>query len=391
MLLSLSLRNVKLINIQTLRCQWPRRYSSYDDSKLRQIIETSNMGIAQRLEDAKRQTAEKPQKPMAEETKKAETVVASDPSPQPLPELPIDIKNLPSQKEKLKSEFSKKLEIHMENLQETIFKATRALNDVTGYLGIEKLKKAVDKLEEELKSQKKAVKLSKLRYLEAIQKRSDSQKEINELLTRKHNWSPVDVERFTELYRNDHSNQQEEALAEQQLADAELAVDSVQNKLTQLILTRYHEEQIWSDKIRQALTWGTWIIMGVNVLLFAVATFLVEPWKRRRLVNAFDAQAQQKMDSFAEDIRSLTGASSKAAPEIPPNTEKPEGNFHVISFSGISSWAQFKAWIMANYAAIKSSLAFSLNHQDFTIYSGIVLGLGAIVGSAITALLAYNR
>lgn len=349
------------------------------------------MGIAQRLEDAKRQTAEKPQKPIAEETKKAETVVASDTSPQPLPEPPIDIKNLPSQKEKLRSEFSKKLEIHMENLQETIFKATRALNDVTGYLGIEKLKKAVDQLEEELKSQKKAVKLSKLRYLEAIQKRSDSQKEINELLTRKHNWSPVDVERFTELYRNDHSNQQEEALAEQQLADAELAVDSVQNKLTQLILTRYHEEQIWSDKIRQALTWGTWIIMGVNVLLFAVATFLVEPWKRRRLVNAFDAQVQQKMDSFAEDIRSLTGASSKAAPEIPPNTKNPEGSFHVISFSGISSWAQFKAWIMANYTAIKSSPAFSLNHQDFTIYSGIVLGLGTIVGSAVTALVAYNR
>ncbi|TQC37057.1 hypothetical protein EEB14_62270, partial [Rhodococcus sp. WS4] len=130
---------------------------------------------------------------------------------------------------------------------------------------------------------------------------------------RKHNWGPADVERFTELYRNDHTNQQEEERAEQQLAEAELEVDSVQNKLTQLILTRYHEEQIWSDKIRQALTWGTWIIMGINVLLFTVATFLVEPWKRRRLVNAFDAQVQQKMDLFSAEMRAL--AAGTAVPE----------------------------------------------------------------------------
>ncbi|PVH15828.1 uncharacterized protein CXQ87_003683 [Candidozyma duobushaemuli] len=345
------------------------------------------MGVAQKLEEAKRQTEQKPQIPKVEETKKADTVVASDPKPQPA--FSINIKNLPSQKEKLRSEFSKKLEIHMENLQETIFRATRALNDVTGYSGIEKLKKSVDQLESELKNQKQAVKKCKVKYSEAIQKRSDSQKEINELLTRKHNWSPVDVERFTELYRNDHTNQQEEASAEQQLADAESAVDSVQNRLTQSILTRYHEEQIWSDKIRQASTWGTWIIMGINVLLFTVATFLVEPWKRRRLVNAFDAQVQQKMDAFSNEMRALAGAPPK--PEMAPK-EEPTGSSeaHVISFSGVSTWAQLKAWLIRNYNALKTSPAFSLDHQNFTIYSAIVLGLGTVVGSTIT-LLAYSK
>ena len=39
-------------------------------------------------------------------------------------------------------------------------------------------------------------------------------KEVNELLTRKHNWSLNDLERFTELYRNDHENEIHEQEAE---------------------------------------------------------------------------------------------------------------------------------------------------------------------------------
>lgn len=351
------------------------------------------MGIAQKLEEAKKKASPGPQRqiPKTEGAKKAETVIASEPAPESpsIKEVQSEFGDLPSQKEMLRSAFSKKLELHMENLQETIFRATRALNDVTGYLGIEKLKNAVEQLEQELQKQKREVRASKIRYLEAIQKRSDSQKEINELLTRKHNWSPEDVERFTELYRNDHSNQQEEANAEQQLADAEAAVDSVQNKLTQLILTRYHEEQIWSDKIRQALTWGTWIIMGINVLLFTIATFILEPWKRRRLVNAFDAQVQQKMDLFSAEMRSLA-TGSPVPPATPLETVEKDnyvGQNYTVSFKGLSSWDKVKHWAQSSYAAVKNSqTTFSFAHQDFAVYSAIVLAMGSLFGSALTLL-----
>lgn len=124
------------------------------------------------------------------------------------------------------------------------------------------------------------MKKCKQEYGEAIQRRSHSQREVNELLTRKHNWSPHDLERFTELYRNDHQNENYEQSCEKKLEEAELKVDGIQLKLTQLILTRYHEEQIWSDKIRRSSTWGTWVLMGLNVLLFVIATFFVEPWNR---------------------------------------------------------------------------------------------------------------
>ncbi|KAM9915974.1 hypothetical protein OXX80_013764 [Metschnikowia pulcherrima] len=86
------------------------------------------------------------------------------------------------------------------------------LNEATGYSHIEKQKLLVEKAESEIEQAREAVRAAKAKYEKAIQNRSDSQKEINELLTRKHTWSPADVERFTELYKNDHRNQNEEVM-----------------------------------------------------------------------------------------------------------------------------------------------------------------------------------
>lgn len=67
-------------------------------------------------------------------------------------------------------------------------------------------------------------------------------------------------------------------------------------KLSATILARYHEEQIWSDKIRRMSTWGTWGLMGVNVLLFFVFQIGVEPWRRKRLVKGFEEKVTQALE-----------------------------------------------------------------------------------------------
>lgn len=74
---------------------------------------------------------------------------------------------------------------------------------------------------------------------------------------------------------------------------AERVADEVQTKLSRSILSRYHEEQIWSDKIRRASTWVTWGLMGFNVLLFVVVQLWLEPWKRRRLVGGFEEKVRE--------------------------------------------------------------------------------------------------
>lgn len=116
------------------------------------------------------------------------------------------------------------------------------------------------------------------------------------LLARKDSWTPADLERFTSLYRMDHSNEQAVQEAATKLADAEREAEHAASKLSSSILSRYHEEQIWSDKIRRMSTWGTWGLMGVNVLLFLVFQFGFEPWRRRRLVHGFEEKVREALE-----------------------------------------------------------------------------------------------
>lgn len=323
------------------------------------------------------------------------------------------IKNLPSQREKLRYEVSKKLEIYLDSLQETILTATRALNDVTGYSAIEKLKKSIEDLESEMKAAKDHVKSCKELYAEAILRRSTLQKEMNDLLTRKNNWSSADLERFTELYRNDHTNEQEELITEENLNLAESQVDAIQLRLTQLILTRYHEEQIWSDKIRRASTWGTWILMGINIFLFMIATFFVEPWKRRRMVGSFEDKVKQaivelqekqagQFDEFLDRTKEPVSAKEIAPAAAPvtttPTTEPPQVQVPVlaplaaykISLGLPESWHSFQHTVSANFHALFSAKdieTVQFNKPDLAVAAVTLALAGYALGALTTALL----
>ena len=149
-------------------------------------------------------------------------------------------------------------------------------------------------------------------YSTAITQRSTSQREVNELLQRKHAWSSQDLERFTSLYRSDHANEQSEAAAQEALASAERRAEEAAAKLSASILARYHEEQIWSDKIRRMSTWGTWGLMGMNVLLFLVFQIGVEPWRRKRLVKGFEEKVMEALEREGAATNAATGAALAA-------------------------------------------------------------------------------
>lgn len=211
------------------------------------------------------------------------------------PQFLKDIKDLPSEYELRRSELSKWLVQNLDKLQTTIFTAGQTLNDFTGYSAIEKLKKSIEEQDKLITQTREEVRRCKELYGAAISNRSASQREVNELLQRKHAWSPVDLERFTELYRNDHANQHAEAESEANLNAAERVLEDAQLQMTRLISARYHEEQIWSDKIRRASTWGTWALMGFNIFLFIVVQLGLEPWKRRRLVGSFEEKVKHAL------------------------------------------------------------------------------------------------
>ena len=103
------------------------------------------------------------------------------------------------------------------------------------------------------------------------------------------------------LVREDHTYEQAEARAKEA---AKVADDDVERELRELlrsILARYHEEQVWSDKIRSASTYGSMAALALNLLVFIMATLMVEPWKRRKLAYTFE----KKVEELSDETRDL--------------------------------------------------------------------------------------
>ncbi|GEM08786.1 mitochondrial distribution and morphology family 33 [Rhodotorula toruloides] len=146
-------------------------------------------------------------------------------------------------------------------------------------------------------------------YTERVKARADSQREVNDLLQRKPTWNGPDVLRFTELVQQEHENERAEAKAKAEMEAGEEAVERGFSDLMQAILERYHEEQVWSDKIRSMSTYGSLAITGLNVLLFIVTLLLIEPWRRRRLVQNVEERlrtnSQQGHDATQAQLETL--------------------------------------------------------------------------------------
>ncbi|KAL8756379.1 MAG: hypothetical protein Q9184_004520 [Pyrenodesmia sp. 2 TL-2023] len=214
----------------------------------------------------------------------------------PRPSPPPPSSSLPSHTESLRSPLSHRFTHLMDTVQSTLANQTQHLNTLTGYTPIESLKASISAHEIRLQDTRSALAAARTAYSQSIKQRSASQREVNELLQRKHNWSPSDLERFTELYRSDHANELNESQAHEALVRAEKEAEEAGQQLSESILKRYHEEQIWSDKIRRMSTWGTWGLMGVNVLLFFIFQVGVEPWRRARLVKGFEEKVMEALE-----------------------------------------------------------------------------------------------
>lgn len=129
---------------------------------------------------------------------------------------------------------------------------------------------------------------------------------MNELLQRKSSWTDGDVSAFTSLVRSDHHLEQHEVATKAKVSENDDALDREFGELMRAILARYHEEQVWSDKIRSASTYGSMMVLGVNVVVFILAIVVVEPWKRRRLAQTFE----KKVEEMALETQALIESGS---------------------------------------------------------------------------------
>ncbi|QRV77772.1 Sensitive to high expression protein [Ceratobasidium sp. AG-Ba] len=192
------------------------------------------------------------------------------------------------------------------------------LNKVTGYDEIEELKRKVVEKERTIAALRNAAREAKTAYTEAVQNRATRQRQVNDLLQRKSSWSDADLLSFTQLVREDHLSASLEQQAKLQLDAAEAAVDTEFGALMRAILDRYHEEQVWSDKIRSVSTYGSLAALIANMVVFVLAIVIVEPWKRRRLAQTFEGQITE----MEAETRELVGGGIKSLEERFEKQEK---------------------------------------------------------------------
>lgn len=171
----------------------------------------------------------------------------------------------------------------------------RLLNKLTGYDQCERLRDSVALADKQFQSLKEQLQASRVAFTKAIAERSLCQKELNGLLQRKPSWLDADLQRFTELYRAEMRLESAEASAKEANEYLEQLVDQAHHNLVGAMRERYQEEQLWSDKIRRASTFGTFGLMALNFALFAALQTSVEPRKRRAFIQQFETIVAEQL------------------------------------------------------------------------------------------------
>jgi hypothetical protein len=74
-----------------------------------------------------------------------------------------------------------------------------------------------------------------------------------------------------------------------------------------VIRERYIEEQLYSDKIRQASTWWTWGLISAHLIMFLSVNFITEPRRRRlfqeELLLALHEENEKQQEVFLQNLK----------------------------------------------------------------------------------------
>lgn len=111
------------------------------------------------------------------------------------------------------------------------------------------------------------------------------------------------------MYRKDLSLEQTESDAQQQYKNATDAFEKTQAEYLSEIRERYIEEQLYSDKIRQASNWWTWGLITTHFVLFMTVQFVVEPRKKKLLkedmASIIEVTSERDRKEFTRQVHSL--------------------------------------------------------------------------------------
>jgi hypothetical protein len=239
--------------------------------------------------------------------------------------------------DKVRTLFQSKISLNTapswtKDMRTLVAEAGTRLNQITGYDEVATLKRNVIQAEEAFLASREKLRQAKQEYEEAVSARASSQREINRLLQHQQSWNEEDVIRFAEQFRKEQLDEQVEKAAKIAYTKAEEQVEQCYNQLVDAIRARYHEEQLWSDKIRGASTYGTLALMFINVVLFIAVQTIFEPRKREKLTQ----RIERMLDERVTAIPTTTDTSSDRLQEV---ISREQQHFHQLEAS-LQSLAQ---------------------------------------------------
>ena len=171
-----------------------------------------------------------------------------------------------------------------EKIEQVLSEKIESINKITGLSAgkLNELKNSVQETEISFNESKKQLIECRRLYEDAVKERSQVQGEINVLLQRKSEWSENDVERFSEIYKKEHSLKELEKKAKQNCINQESVVDSQQTSFLQSLRLVYSEENMLANKARVVNTYVTWGLIALNSSIFLISTLMIEPNKRKK-------------------------------------------------------------------------------------------------------------
>lgn len=194
------------------------------------------------------------------------------------------------------------------------------------------------------------------------------------------------MSRFTKLVRSDHTSSAAVIATSEHLKEAEAAVDKAFSDLTQAILERYHEEQVWSDRIRNISTYAGIAGLVINLVVFVGAIAVVEPWKRRRLVERLEERLAGMMSAVEQKIQQL---SEQVVPVVEPldlaaSDAAVPGNLEGAASEGTTVTTSHIDHVFGRLEPLLTPIAARSPDRD----AAVILFVGGCVGVTLVSLVA---
>ena len=77
-------------------------------------------------------------------------------------------------------------------------------------------------------------------------------------------WSDEDLVSYTKLLRAEHAESRGEEEARADFDEAERRVARAWDEVVKRTLERYHDEQVWSDRVRNVSSYTQLVAVGLN-------------------------------------------------------------------------------------------------------------------------------